>query len=334
MEVTMTIPAKRLLSSTFLFVLLAVCFTAPMTRVAAQADGPAPAREEPATPLAHPADFAFEQGRWEDAITGYRELLADFPEDRLSLLRIAQAERELGRHDTALETLEAARVAQAPEAMIEVERALNLAALGRQEDALEALEIADHVGTRAREVIEASPVFESLRGNPEFERIARNVRARVHPCTGWPEASQLDFWLGRWEVRGVDGTLIGYDTITKRDGGCSILEQWERVSGSTGTSLSFFVPSRGQWRHIWTGSGGTVVEMSGELAEGGEMHMEGTLEYVEPEQVVAIRATWTPLADGRVRQRIEQFDLIAQGWTLWFDGVFRPIGGQEPSGIE
>jgi hypothetical protein len=328
MEVAMTISENRLLLSTLLMASLSV----PVTRLAAQDDSSAPTREEPATPLAHPADFAFEEGRWEDAIAGYRELLIEYPEDRLSLLRIAQAERELGRHDAALETLEAARAAQAPEAMIEVERALNLVALGRREEALAALEVADHVGTRAREVIEASPMFEPLRGDPEFERIARNVRARVHPCTGWPEAAQLDFWLGRWEVRGVDGTLIGYDTITKRDGGCSILEQWERVSGSTGTSLSFFVPSRSQWRHVWTGSGGTVVEMTGELQEGGEMHMEGTLEYVEPEQVVALRSTWTPLADGRVRQRIEQFDVIAQGWTVWFDGVFRPIGGQEPSG--
>src|SRR5690606_29407631 len=100
------------------------------------------------------------------------------------------------RHDAALETLEAARVAQAPEAMIEVERALNLVALGQREEALEALGVADHVGTRAREVIDESPALEPLRGNPEFQRIARNVRARVHPCTGWPETHQLDFWLG------------------------------------------------------------------------------------------------------------------------------------------
>jgi len=287
----------------------------------------ASAQEEEPAPLAHPADLAFEQGRWEDAIAGYRELLAEYPEDRLSLLRIAQAERELGRHETALETLDAARAALAPEAMIEVERALNLAALGRHEEALEALEIADHVGTRAREVIEQAPALAPLRGDPRFERIVRNVRARVQPCRGRPEASQFDFWLGRWEVRDIDGTLIGYDTITKRDGDCSLLEQWERRSGSTGTSLSFFVPSRGQWRHVWTGSGGTVVELAGGLNDAGEMHMEGTLEYVEPEQVVAFRATWTPLGDGRVRQRMEQFDLVAQGWVVWFDGVFRRLGG-------
>lgn len=281
------------------------------------------AQETPA--LAHPADLAFEQGRWDDAIAAYRELLAESPEDRLSMLRIAQAERELQRHEDALETLDAALAADAPEAMVELERARNLLALGRRDDALAALETADHVGMRARAVLEEAPDLAGLRGEPRFERVLRSVRARVNPCTASPEAAQFDFWLGRWEVRAVDGTLIGFDTVTKQDGGCSILEQWERVSGSTGTSLSFFVPSRGQWRHVWTGSGGTLVDVTGELRPSGEMHLEGTLEYTEPEQVVAFRATWTPLADGRIRQRMEEFDLVTQGWAVWFDGIFRPI---------
>jgi len=48
---------------------------------------------------ADPASLAFEQGRWEDAIAEYREILAGYPEDRLSQLRIAQAQRELGRYE-------------------------------------------------------------------------------------------------------------------------------------------------------------------------------------------------------------------------------------------
>ena len=77
------------------------------------------------TPVADPAELAFEEGRWEDAIGEYREILAAYPEDRLSLLRIAQAQRELKRHDDALATLETARTANAPEAMIDLERARN-----------------------------------------------------------------------------------------------------------------------------------------------------------------------------------------------------------------
>lgn len=279
--------------------------------------------------VADPADIAFEAGRWTDAIAEYRKILEQSPDDRLSLLRIAQAQRELGRHEDALQTLEQARTANAPEAMVDLERARNLLAVGQRDDGLAALDAADHVGLRALALLQQHEDFEAVRGDPRFERVVRSVRGRVYPCEGMPEASQFDFWLGRWEVRMPDGTLIGHNTITKRDGGCSIVEQWEGAGGSSGTSVSFFVPSRDQWRQVWTGSSGTLIDMTGGLTEAGEMHMEGTIEYVNPERVVAFRGTWTQAADGRVRQRLEEFDLAAQTWVLWFDGIFRRADADE-----
>ena len=196
------------------------------------------------TPVADPAELAFEEGRWDDAIGEYREILAAYPEDRLSLLRIAQAQRELKRHDEALATLETARTANAPEAMIDLERARNLALLGRDDEALAALDAADHSGLRALALVESAPEFDRYRERSRFQRVHRNIRARVYPCEGIPEAAAFDFWVGRWEVRMPDGTLIGTNTITKRDGGCSIQERWEGAGGSTGTSVSFYLPSR------------------------------------------------------------------------------------------
>jgi hypothetical protein len=276
------------------------------------------------TPVADPAELAFEQGRWDDAIAEYREILAAYPEDRLSLLRIAQAQRELKRHDEALATLETARTANAPEAMIDLERARNLALQGHDDEALAALDAADHSGLRALALVESAPEFNEYRQLSRFERVHRNIRARVYPCEGVPEASGFDFWLGRWEVRMPDGTLIGTNTITKRDGGCSIQERWEGAGGSTGTSVSFYLPSRKEWRQVWTGSGGTLFDITG-TAGNGSMHMEGSIEYVETNRVVAFRGTWTEGADGRVRQRLEEFDLAAQTWVVWFDGFYRRL---------
>lgn len=278
---------------------------------------------------AHPADLAFEQGRWSDAIAEFRALLDENPADRVAPLRIAMAQRELGRHGQALETLEAARVVEGPEAMIEVERARNLIALGRPQDALDALYAADQAGLRAYTLLEQNTDFDAVRDDRRFRRVLRNVRARTHPCTEIPESSQLDFWLGRWEVRAPNGQLLGFNTITKRDGDCALLEQWEATNGGTGTSVSFFVPSRGQWRHVWTGSGGAFVDVVGGLREDGAMHMEGTIEYVSPENVVAFRVTWTPGANGVVRQRMEQFDVVTGVWTMRFDGFFRRVDGPQ-----
>lgn len=310
-------------------------------RAATAARDPAPGHaggsQEPGTdedkpPVADPAELAFEQGRWEDAIVQYREILAKSPQDRLSLLRIAQAQRELGRHQEALATLEQARTANAPEAMVDVERARNLLALGKREDALAALDAADHVGLRALTLLENDKDFAAVRKDSRFKAVLKNVRARVYPCEEEAEAKQFDFWLGRWEVRMPDGTLIGQDTITKQNGGCTIVEKWDGAGGSAGTSVSFFVPSKGQWRQIWTGSTGTLADISGGLMENGQMHMEGTVEYVDPSNVVAFRGTWTQTADGRVRQKMEEFDLGAQAWVLWFDGIFTRMDGGKAKG--
>ena len=132
------------------------------------------------TPVADPAELAFEQGRWEDAIGEYREILAAYPEDRLSLLRIAQAQRELKRHDEALATLETARTANAPEAMIDLERARNLALLGRDDEALAALDAADHSGVRALALVETAPEFDRYpRAEPFPARASQHPRARL-----------------------------------------------------------------------------------------------------------------------------------------------------------
>ena len=114
--------------------------------------------------IADPAELAFEQGRWEDAIREYRKILADYAEDRLSLLRIAQAQRELKRYDEALATLEQARTANAPEAMIDFERARNLALLKRDDDALAALDASDHNGLRALGLVESAHELDRFRG--------------------------------------------------------------------------------------------------------------------------------------------------------------------------
>jgi hypothetical protein len=192
------------------------------------------------------------------------------------------------------------------------------------DDALAALDAADHGGLRALSLVEQAHELDPLRGRSRFERVHHNVRARVYPCEGVPEAGDFDFWIGRWEVRSPDGTPIGKNTISKRDGGCSIEEHWEGAGGASGTSLSFFLPSRGEWRQVWTGSGGTLFDLTGKLVDGA-MRMEGQIEYVDTQNVVAFRGTWTPSADGRVRQRLEEFDLVAQAWVVWFDGFYRRL---------
>jgi hypothetical protein len=275
-------------------------------------------------PVADPAQLAFEQGRWEDSIREHRSILAEYPEDRLSWLRIAQSERELGRHEQALLSLERAAGNSAPEAMIHLERARNLAAMGRRDEALTELEAADHLELRARILLEEAPDLAALRDEPRYQSVYRSVRRRVFPCEGIPEAGDFDFWLGHWEVRGADGALLGESRVSRDDGGCVVREQWQGAAGSSGTSMSVYLPSRGQWRQVWVGSGGNHFDLVGGVVDG-KMHLEGTIEYMSPESVIAFRASWEIGAGGAVRQRMEQFDLVSQTWEPWFDGFYRQV---------
>ncbi|MGI9260166.1 MAG: tetratricopeptide repeat protein, partial [Gammaproteobacteria bacterium] len=152
-------------------------------------------------PEPRPADRALENGDWQAALEGYRALLEEDPTNGVTWLRIAQAQRGLGQHGEALESLELARDGEGPPAMIDLERARNLAALGDSGEALAALETADHFGLRALSPFEEAAEFETLRREDRFDRVYQNVRSRIYPCEALESASAFDFWLGSWAVR-------------------------------------------------------------------------------------------------------------------------------------
>ena len=74
-------------------------------------------------------------------------------------------------------------------------------------------------------------------------------------------------------------------------------------------------------RHVWVGSGGALIDVMGTRTNG-VMRMEGTIEYVGLNSVLAFRGTWTELPDGRVRQLFEEFDIGLGNWQVWFDGYY------------
>jgi len=53
-----------------------------------------------------------------------------------------------------------------------------------------------------------------------------------------PEVRQFDFWLGRWDVFGSDGTHVGTNHITPLLGGPALAEHWEGDGGVSGVSPS------------------------------------------------------------------------------------------------
>lgn len=134
-----------------------------------------------------------------------------------------------------------------------------------------------------------------------------------------PEHRQFDFWIGEWQVRKPDGGIAGINRIERQHGGCVIHERYATGRGYSGESLNVYDATRKVWHQTWVDSAGLLLLLEGRFdgtrmaLEGNRTTADGTIEHH--------RITWTPNADGTVRQHWETGS--AEGkWTTVFDGVY------------
>jgi len=93
------------------------------------------------------------------------------------------------------------------------------------------------------------------------------------PCST-EEYRQLDFWVGEWDARWVDGEgaeKTGSNHITLEQGGCMIEENFNGNPGVpfTGHSISMYVGYLGEWKQVWMDSAGGFLDFTGGPDEGG-----------------------------------------------------------------
>jgi hypothetical protein len=124
------------------------------------------------------------------------------------------------------------------------------------------------------------------------------------------EHRQFDFWVGDWRVAKPDGSFAGTNRITQEYGGCVIHEHYVTGKGYSGESLNIYDAARKVWHQTWVDNGGLLLTLEGRW-DGKAMVLEGGGQ----------RITWTPNADGSVRQLWESRDAKG-GWTVAFDGKY------------
>ena len=139
-----------------------------------------------------------------------------------------------------------------------------------------------------------------------------------NPCTA-AEHRQFDFWVGEWTVLGPAGKVAGTNSITKIANGCALLEQYTAARGYNGKSLNAWDASRKKWHQTWVDSSGGVLYLDGEFRDG-KMLMTG--KTVSATGTTLERITWTPNADGGVRQFWEQSTDDGKTWGVAFDGKY------------
>jgi len=137
------------------------------------------------------------------------------------------------------------------------------------------------------------------------------------------EVHDFDFWLGAWKVFDPDERLVGTNRITAVFGGLALTEEWEGNGAVSGRSLNAWDSARGCWHQTWMDSSGSTLLLDGGLRDG-SMVMEGTAPSSGPDQPWdRHRITWSPIADGEVRQLWETSSDEGSSWSVAFDGRYR-----------
>lgn len=142
--------------------------------------------------------------------------------------------------------------------------------------------------------------------------------ASAAPCTD-PEHRAFDFWIGDWEVRTPDGKLAGTNRVEREYGGCVLHERYDTGRGYKGESLNVYDAPRKVWHQTWVDSSGLLLLLEGGLRNG-SIVLEGQT-FGPDGKTTRHRITWTPGADGSVRQLWESTD-AKDAWHVAFDGRY------------
>lgn len=267
------------------------------------------------------ADAAYRDGDWPAAVTAYEAITSAAPDDRRAWFRLAQARIETGQDGAATNALDRAEAAGMPAALVTVERARLALRAGDRSGAIARLQAAVAGGFRNLGVLTGN-AFASLHDDARFVKLVDEVRVAARPCSTDSRFRAFDFWLGDWDVELASGVLVGSNRIVPVEAGCALAESWQAAEGGTGSSLTFFEPLQGSWRQVWVGASGTLIDIEGG-PQADSMVLRGFITYAATGKRQAFRGTWSPLADGRVRQFLEESTDDGSTWTPWFEGFYR-----------
>ncbi len=155
---------------------------------------------------------------------------------------------------------------------------------------------------------------------------ATNPDSVQNPCKYDPRRRQFDWWIGTWDVHpwaqpGATGPRMGVNVISSIERGCGILESWTATGGGTGRSVNFFDPNTRQWRQLWVGAFGGILDYNKGEYRDGAMRFEGTT--LSPQgQRIGQRLTFFRIHADTVRQLFEASTDSGRTWRPGFDARY------------
>ena len=147
------------------------------------------------------------------------------------------------------------------------------------------------------------------------------------PCTG-DNYRQFDFWIGEWDVYGINGNKAGDSKISLILDSCIILEEWVSVTKPgvftyKGKSFNTYNSQAKQWQQLWVdNTGGSTHYLYGSYSEG-KIVFQTSLPSSANESLQIDRLSFFALDTNRVRQLGEQSKDNAKSWVTKYDLEYR-----------
>lgn len=261
------------------------------------------------------ANEHYQRHDWAGAAETYAVITNREPQNGNAWYRLAKAQDALGQLATARTAYERA-VATQPNPYYLYDLACAYARLDEKDQALAVLERAVQSGYRRVEEISTDEALANIRADARFTEIVR----KAMPCATQPEAAQFDFWLGEWNVTNAQGQPVGTNRITRILGQCVVFEEFSEFLGGGGRSFNLYHAPKKRWEQTWVDDRGGVLHFTGAFTDGA-MRLTGMSNNAEGKPVQH-RMSYTPQADGRVRQLWESSTDEGKTWTVTFDGLY------------
>lgn len=267
------------------------------------------------------ANAFYQAQAWDQAAAAYATLAEQDTTNATAWYRWANSLKQLGEYERAIDVWRALDARGGAPLFVKHSIATAYALHGQTDEAFDWLEQAVAAGFSNLPMLTDNPDLATLRDDARFEAILAQADRNARPCEFSEDHRKFDFWAGEWDVFSSAGQSFGVNRIEKSQNGCVLIENWTGSNGGTGMSINYYDPGRDVWVQNWVGAGGWVVDMEGGLADDGSMVLEGTSAFINNPPSL-IRATWTLLPDGRVRQYFETSNDEGATWSPAFEGFY------------
>ncbi|HMG85979.1 MAG TPA: tetratricopeptide repeat protein [Terracidiphilus sp.] len=219
------------------------------------------------------ADKAYSSQNWTDAETQYSALTQLSPTTARFWYRLSISARHNKDFDVAINAMQKAKTLGAanglPAFIADYEIADIYAAMGDSDRALASLKASADGGFSQPARLTGDVEWSSLRRNPRFIELSKQVQHNAAPCED-PDFRSFDFWVGDWDVASAaTGVHQGSSHVAKEMGACVLWENWTSAGGPYfGKSYNTWNVNLKRWEQYWVDNAAGVIFFHGGVKDG------------------------------------------------------------------